>query len=121
MLYFLHAMPNLAIVIPAMDLIDEKLTTASLDRKYSPAIRAAIGLAKRTLNRYYQLTDSTEVYRIAMGKCSSTQRVNALKGVPCSSTSTTQTYILQEYKLGGGLDRHRQDACPRRVRVFVQH
>ena len=64
------SIPNLAAVIPAMDLIDEKLTTYSLNCKYSPAIHAAIGLAKRTLNRYYQLTDSSEVYRIAMGKCS---------------------------------------------------
>ncbi|KAF8421126.1 hypothetical protein L210DRAFT_3344234, partial [Boletus edulis BED1] len=68
-LYFLRGVngtPNLAAVIPAMDLIDEKLTTYSLDHKYSPAIRAAISLAKQTLNRYYQLTDNSEVYRITM-------------------------------------------------------
>ncbi|KAF8548183.1 hypothetical protein OG21DRAFT_1423539 [Imleria badia] len=65
-LYFLCGTPNLAAVIPAMDLMDEKLTTFSLNCKYSPTIRAAISLAKRTLNRYYQLTDSSEVYRIAM-------------------------------------------------------
>ncbi|KAF9223254.1 hypothetical protein BS17DRAFT_817581 [Gyrodon lividus] len=60
MLYFSRATPNLATVIPAMDLIDEKLTTYSLNPKYSPALRAAVGLAKQTLNQYYQLTDSTE-------------------------------------------------------------
>ncbi|KAF9222116.1 hypothetical protein BS17DRAFT_709197 [Gyrodon lividus] len=65
-LYFSRATPNLATVIPTMDLIDEKLTTYSLNPKYSPAICATVGLAKRTLNWYYQLTDSTEVYRIAM-------------------------------------------------------
>ena len=65
-----HSIPNLAAVIPAMDLINEKLTTYSLNCKYSPTIRTAIGLTKRTLNRYYQLTDSSEVYRVAMGKCS---------------------------------------------------
>ncbi|KAF9221347.1 hypothetical protein BS17DRAFT_655248, partial [Gyrodon lividus] len=65
-LYFSCATPNLTTVIPAMDLINEKLTTYSLNPKYSPAIHAAVGLAKQTLNRYYQLTDSTEVYRIAM-------------------------------------------------------
>ncbi|KIJ16144.1 hypothetical protein PAXINDRAFT_75969, partial [Paxillus involutus ATCC 200175] len=68
-LYFSRSTPNLATVIPAMDLIDEKLTTYSLNRKYSPAICAAVGLSKRTLNKYYQLTDNSEVYRIAMGKC----------------------------------------------------
>ncbi|KAF9227249.1 hypothetical protein BS17DRAFT_653603, partial [Gyrodon lividus] len=61
MLYFSHATD-----IPAMDLIDEKLTTYLLDPKYSPAICAAVGLAKQTLNWYYQLSDSTEVYRITM-------------------------------------------------------
>jgi hypothetical protein len=50
-----------------MDLIDEKLTLYSRNKKYSPAIRAAVRLAKETLNRYYELTDCSEVYRIAMG------------------------------------------------------
>ncbi|KIK32878.1 hypothetical protein CY34DRAFT_39087, partial [Suillus luteus UH-Slu-Lm8-n1] len=60
------ATPNLATVIPAMDLIDEKLTSYSRNKKYSPAIRAAVRLAKETLNRYYELTDRSEVYHIAM-------------------------------------------------------
>jgi hypothetical protein len=51
-----------------MDLIDERLTTYSRNKKYSTSIRAAVRLAKRTLNRYYQLTDTSEVYRIAMGE-----------------------------------------------------
>ncbi|KAG2087278.1 uncharacterized protein F5147DRAFT_523764, partial [Suillus discolor] len=53
-------------VIPAMDLIDEKLTTYSHNRQYHSSIRSAVQLAKVTLNRYYQLTDQSEVYRIAM-------------------------------------------------------
>ncbi|KIK73599.1 hypothetical protein PAXRUDRAFT_178003, partial [Paxillus rubicundulus Ve08.2h10] len=68
-LYFSHSTPNLATVIPAMDLIDKKLTTYSLNCKYSPTICAAVGLAKQTLNKYYQLTDKSKVYRMAMGKC----------------------------------------------------
>jgi len=55
-------------VIPSMDHIDMMLTTWALDFKKSPAIRAALSLAKKTLNRYYTATDSSEVYRIAMGK-----------------------------------------------------
>jgi hypothetical protein len=51
-----------------MDHIDEKLTSDSINHtKYEPSIRASLNLAKKTLNRYYNLTDSSEVYRIAMG------------------------------------------------------
>jgi len=38
----------------------------SLDSKFSEPIRAAIGLSKKTINRYYDKTDHSEVYRIAM-------------------------------------------------------
>ncbi|KAG1760961.1 hypothetical protein EDD22DRAFT_780434 [Suillus occidentalis] len=65
-MFFSRSTPSLATVIPAMDLIDEKLMTYSLDNKYLPAIHAAVGLAKKTLNRYYQLTDHSDVYHIAM-------------------------------------------------------
>lgn len=67
-LYFSRATPSLTTVIPAMDHIDEVLTNASIDQKYEPAIRAAASLAKKTLNRYYHLSDDSEVYRIAMSK-----------------------------------------------------
>lgn len=53
-------------VIPAMDIIDEALTDESIDVKYQPAIRAAVNLAKKTLNRYYGKSDASETYRIAM-------------------------------------------------------
>ncbi|KAG2744008.1 hypothetical protein P692DRAFT_20675584, partial [Suillus brevipes Sb2] len=65
-LFFSRSTPNLATVIPAMDLIDEKLTTYSRNRLYHASIHSAVQLAKATLNRYYQLTDQSEVYRIAM-------------------------------------------------------
>ena len=67
-LFFSRSTPNLATVIPAMDVIDERLTSDSLNRsKYDASIRASLGLAKKTLNRYYNMTDWSEVYRIAMG------------------------------------------------------
>ena len=50
-----------------MDHIDETLTNNSLDLKFEPSIHAALGIAKKTLNRYYDATDQSEVYRIAMG------------------------------------------------------
>jgi hypothetical protein len=54
-------------VIPAMDYIDEVFTTGMLaEEAFDPAIRAAVGLAKKTLNKYYSLTDSSRVYRVAM-------------------------------------------------------
>lgn len=67
-LFFSRGTPSISTVIPAMDHIDECLTTISQDLKYSKAIRAALALGKQTLNRYYDKTDHSEVYRIAMGK-----------------------------------------------------
>jgi hypothetical protein len=66
-LFFSRGTPNLATVIPAMDHIDQHLTTQSLNRLYGPPVRVALALGKATLNRYYNLTDASEVYRIAMG------------------------------------------------------
>jgi len=55
-------------VIPAMDHIDQVSTNCTTKKEQlEPAIRAAPGPAKQTLNRYYSLTDFSEVYRIAMG------------------------------------------------------
>ena len=65
-LYFSHSMHTLA-VIPAMDHIDETLTSQSLNSDYEPAIHTALRLAKKVLNRYYSATDHSEVYRIVMG------------------------------------------------------
>lgn len=50
-----------------MDRLDEHLATAMISQEYSPAIRAAIRIGKKTLNRYYSKTDHSDLYRIAMG------------------------------------------------------
>jgi hypothetical protein len=50
-----------------MDHIDEYLATACRNVKISKAIRAALSIGKQTLNRYYNKTDHSDVYRIAMG------------------------------------------------------
>ena len=55
-------------MIPAMDHIDAHLTTATQNTRYSIAIRAALEIGNKTLNRYYNKMDYSEVYRIAMGK-----------------------------------------------------
>jgi hypothetical protein len=59
--------PCLAMVIPAVDRIDETLTNNSPDPAFEPSIHTALGIAKKTLNWYYNATDQSEVYRIAMG------------------------------------------------------
>lgn len=67
-LFFSQGTPNLATVIPAMDHIDKVLAT-SLDSPYnfSIAIRAALAIGKIAMNRYYNKTDHSEVYRVSMG------------------------------------------------------
>ena len=50
-----------------MDHIDEHLTTAAIDQKYPLTIKAALAIGKKTLNQYYNKTDYSEVFRIAMG------------------------------------------------------
>ncbi|KAG1875857.1 hypothetical protein C8R48DRAFT_745558 [Suillus tomentosus] len=67
-LYFSRSMPNLPMVIPAMDHIDSVFTSSILKKdRLDPAIHTGLGLAKQTLNQYYSLTDASEAYHIAMG------------------------------------------------------
>ncbi|KIM60354.1 hypothetical protein SCLCIDRAFT_124411, partial [Scleroderma citrinum Foug A] len=69
MLFFSRSTPNLAMVILAMDYIDEVFTTGMLQKDtLDPAIRATVGLAKKTLNKYYECTDASKLYRIAIGE-----------------------------------------------------
>ena len=64
-LFFLRGTPNLATVIPAMDYID-KFLAMSAEQQYSPAIHVALAIRKKTINKYYNMTDHSEVYHIAM-------------------------------------------------------
>jgi hypothetical protein len=50
-----------------MDHLDEHLTNATLNPKYPVSIKAAVAVGKKTLNRYYDKSDHSEVFRIAMG------------------------------------------------------
>ncbi|KAJ7580325.1 hypothetical protein C8J56DRAFT_731630, partial [Mycena floridula] len=54
-------------VIPMMDRIDA-LLTGQASKSIHPSVKIAVLLAKKTLNRYYSLTDTSDVYRIAMGE-----------------------------------------------------
>ncbi|KAI0738731.1 hypothetical protein BC629DRAFT_1300177, partial [Irpex lacteus] len=66
MLFFSQGTPNLAKVIPAMDTIDEKLTTGIVNSLLDPSICIALSLGKKTLERYYSKTNETEAYRICI-------------------------------------------------------
>ncbi len=59
-----------------MDKIDQVFTTMATNWSLPALIQVAVNMAKRTLNRYYDRTDYSEVYCIAMdtylthdGKC----------------------------------------------------
>jgi hypothetical protein len=67
MSFFSRGSPNLVTVIPAMDHIDEVLTSQSINTSYYAPVRAALAMGKKTLNHYYNLTDSSKVYHIVMG------------------------------------------------------
>ena len=72
-LFFSHKTPNLTLAIPAMDYMDESFTNSILlKHTIDPAIWAAIQLAKKTLNQYYTLTDTSSMYCIPMGMFSYT-------------------------------------------------
>lgn len=74
--FFSTNKPVVADVIPYIDEIDQLLTTHIVTLHLrngdeetvhiSNAFKTCLVLASRTLNKYYQLTDDTAVYRIAM-------------------------------------------------------
>ncbi|KAF8256681.1 hypothetical protein EI94DRAFT_1488774, partial [Lactarius quietus] len=58
---------SLSTVIPAMNHIDKVLATSSdSPNQFNLAIRAALAIGKKAMNRYYDKTDQSEVYRISM-------------------------------------------------------
>ena len=51
-----------------MDTIDRAFTMASMDDdEFLLPIKVALELGKRVMNKYYNLTDESEVYRVALG------------------------------------------------------
>ena len=51
-----------------MNHLDQHLATSALDLALPASICAAATLGKHTLNKYYPMTDHSEVYQIVMGK-----------------------------------------------------
>ena len=50
-----------------MDKMHAELTAAVENVDYSPALQAALSLGKSVLDKYYSLSDESEIYRIAVG------------------------------------------------------
>lgn len=74
-LYFSRSGATLAMVIPAIGKLDEMLATAIIHKfvgkdmveiQLSAPMQAALLVAKDVLNKYYALTDKSEVYRMAI-------------------------------------------------------
>jgi hypothetical protein len=67
--FFSMSTPPVSSVIPAMDTIDRAFTTASMgDDSFSLPIKVALELGKRILNKYYNLTDESEIHRVSISK-----------------------------------------------------
>ena len=60
-------MPCVAAVIPAMDKMHAELIAAVENVEYLPMLQAALELRKNLLDKYYSLSDDSEIYWIAMG------------------------------------------------------
>ena len=118
-LFFSHGTPNLATVIPAMDHINQQFTTEALDTKYEPAIRSSLGIAKKTLNRYYNMTDHSEVYCIAISKFFVCILLHSYAHLLHSLTSSPQTHIFQECRLRARVDWDCGEDCVQRVWAFI--
>ena len=99
-LFFSQSTPNLATVISTMDILDERLTNNSLNHtRFNVSIHASLGVTKQTLNHYYNMTDWSEVHRIAMGKL----YIFCCLVITCwayvSFASLTQTCIFQGHRV----------------------
>jgi hypothetical protein len=55
------------------------LTGTSKKHKLLPSIKAALAIGKRTLNCYYNKTNHSEVFRIAMGRYLLVLQLDTLK------------------------------------------
>jgi hypothetical protein len=83
--------PCTAAVIPAMDKMHTDLTAAVENVEYSPALQAALSLGKDVLDKYYSLSDESEVYRIAMGDYYLTSLRNISDQVHCLFSLASET------------------------------
>lgn len=53
-------------VIPYIDILTEHLDDYTADLELAPSVRAAAQRGRAVLNKYYECTDESIIYRIAM-------------------------------------------------------
>jgi hypothetical protein len=68
-LFFSQESASVAAVIPAMDRLTNHLNYKT-GKVHHRSLMSAMKLARKKMDRYYSLTDSSSVYRIAMGEAS---------------------------------------------------
>lgn len=66
--FFSSLSPNLAKVISAMDFLNKHLASSATSSCYNPAIQAILAVGKKLLNKYYNITDFSEVYHIMISE-----------------------------------------------------
>ena len=88
-----------------MDNIDSTLATAIAGREYDDAIRASLKLGKDLLNKYYSLTDNSDIYRIAMGTHLITLWSHHYLNSFPSASPILQASLLRKSGLGGCVDQ----------------
>ncbi|KAE9398941.1 hypothetical protein BT96DRAFT_780970, partial [Gymnopus androsaceus JB14] len=67
--FFSSNSPNISAVIPAMDQLDKNFAVGILDNHIlSAPLQHAVSIGKWTINKYYELSDSSDIYQIYMGK-----------------------------------------------------
>jgi hypothetical protein len=97
-------------VIPAMDRVDKDFATrlsetnVALTSKATAAVHAALALGKRTMNKYYERTDFSELYRIAMGMCHVIPDYPLIFIACLSPPPSPQAQLLQEPEVASRLD-----------------
>ncbi|KAJ3755208.1 hypothetical protein EV360DRAFT_20087, partial [Lentinula raphanica] len=66
-MFFSTGAPSVAAIIPAMDILDEVFASGIVNTAIlSGPVRHALSIGKRTLNKYYALTDDSYLYRMAI-------------------------------------------------------
>ncbi|KAF6755523.1 hypothetical protein DFP72DRAFT_811323 [Ephemerocybe angulata] len=99
-LYFSReSSPSIPSVIPAIDIVDSFLATCTTDPALSPALKLAFSLGKDLLNKYYSLSDMSNIYRIAMVLHPGRKLTYFKKaGWPDDWIQTARTIVEDEFK-----------------------
>ena len=67
--FFLISTLPISSVIPVMDTIDQCFAMASMNDTCFPLpLKVALDLGKRIMNKYYDLTDESEIYQVSISK-----------------------------------------------------